>query len=90
MYWHLDEDQRFLVEAARDYARAELIAKDRVWDATEQSLADELPALAEMGFMNMRVREEYGGLGCSMSVYSRILHELAYASPSVSDRKSVV
>jgi alkylation response protein AidB-like acyl-CoA dehydrogenase len=48
-----------------------------------------LPALAEMGFMNMRVREEYGGLGCSMSVYSRILHELAYASPSVSVTLSV-
>ena len=89
MFWHLDQDQRFLVEAARDYARAELIEKDRLWDETEQSLAGELPTLAEMGFMNLRIAEEYGGLGCPMVVYAHILHELAYASPSVEVSLSV-
>ena len=89
MFWHLDEDQRFLVEAARDYARAELIEKDRLWDEKEEPLTAELPALAEMGFMNLRIREEYGGLDCPMTVYAHILHELSYASPSVAVTLSV-
>jgi hypothetical protein len=85
----MDDDQRVLVEGAREYARAELIDKDRVWDAEEQSLAAELPTLAEMGFMNLRIHEEYGGLGCPMALYIHILHELSYASPSVSVTLSV-
>lgn len=89
MYWRLDDDQRMLVEAARAYARGGLIEKDRLWDATETPLTEELPVLAQMGFMNLRLSEEYGGLACPTVVYAHILHELAFASPSVAVTLSV-
>ena len=89
MYWKLDDDQRILVDAVRDYARGELIEKDGVWDKTETPLTEELPRLSDLGLMNLRIAEEYGGLACSMVVYSHIIHELAYASPSVAVTMSV-
>ncbi len=89
MEWELGDDDRMLVEGAREFARGELIAKDKVWDEKEQSLCGILPQLAEMGFMNLRIRSEYDGLDCPMEVYSHILHELAYASPAVAVDLSV-
>lgn len=75
-------DEVLLIDAARDYARAELCGLDRAWDRGEGSVADILHELAEMGFLNILVSARFGGLGCSYRTYSRILRELAYASPS--------
>ncbi len=82
-------DQAMLIEAAREFARAELLERDRAWDADESSMTEVLPQLAEMGLMNLTLSEELGGLGCSYRVYADILHELAYASPSVAVAMSV-
>jgi alkylation response protein AidB-like acyl-CoA dehydrogenase len=89
MDWELSDDDRLLVDVAREYARGELVARDKVWDEEEKSLCAILPELAEMGFMNLRIRSEYGGLECPMVVYAHILHELAYASPAVAVDLSV-
>ncbi|MHC4063354.1 MAG: acyl-CoA dehydrogenase family protein, partial [Planctomycetota bacterium] len=85
----MTDDQVMLIEAARDFARAELLERDRAWDEDESSLAEVLPQLAQMGFMNLVLPEDLGGLGCSYRVYADILHELAYASPSVAVALSV-
>jgi len=76
------EDRLALIQVARDYARAELLARDRAWDLDESSMVEVLPQLAEMGFLNLLLPEELGGLGCTYQVYADILFELAYASPS--------
>lgn len=75
-------DESLLITAARDFARAELVDLDRKWDRGEGSVADILQILAEMGFLNMILPEEVGGLNCGYLTYSRILHEISYASPS--------
>ena len=85
----LTEDQEMMVEAAREYARGELLELDRSWDEDETSMATVLPQLAEMGFMNLVASEELGGLACSYRLYADILHEIAYASPSVAVGLSV-
>ena len=41
-----------LVEAAREFARGELLQRDRAWDTGGANLSEVLPQLAEMGFMN--------------------------------------
>ena len=85
----LDEEQELLIGGARDFARSELLERDRRWDETDGTVADVLPALAEMGFMNVCIPQELGGLGCSYETYVRILHEIAYASPSTAVTLSV-
>ncbi len=85
----LSEDHQLLVHTVRDYARGELLARDRAWDKTEESCCALLPELAEMGLLGLRVPEEFGGLACPMVAYANIIRELAYASPSVAVTLSV-
>ncbi len=89
--WNLTvtAEEAVLIEAAREFARGELLARDRAWDVDETTLVEMLPQLAEMGFMNLCVPEELGGLGCSYRVYADILAEISYASPSVAVALSV-
>ena len=85
----LDEEQKLLIGGARDFARSELLERDRRWDETDGTVAEVLPTLAEMGFMNVCIPQELGGLGCHFETYIRILHEIAYASPSTAVTLSV-
>ncbi len=65
------DDQAVLIEATREFARGELLALDRAWDADESPMTEVLPRLAEMGLMSLTVPEELGGLGCSYRVSRR-------------------
>ena len=82
-------DQALLVSAARDFARAELLDRDRQWDQGRGSVTDVLPMLAEMGFLNIISPVDTGGLGCDYRTYASILHEISYASPSTAVTLSV-
>ena len=82
-------EERALVEAARQFAREQLLELDRRCDRDEGSICSALPQLAEMGFLALRLPEQYHGLGCTRMVYAAILHELAYASPSAAVTLSV-
>ena len=75
-------DEALLISAARDFARAELLERDRQWDRGQGSVADVLPLLADMGFLNIILPEDVGGLGCTYRTYAAILHEISYAAPS--------
>lgn len=85
----LNEEQELLVGGARDFARSELLERDRRWDETDETVVEVLPTLAEMGFLNICIPQELGGLGCSYETYVRILHEISYASPSTAVTLSV-
>lgn len=88
-YVELGEDQAALIEAAREFARGELLPLDRKWDEDESSVAEVLPTLGGMGLLNMLVPEELGGLGCSYSTYAAILHEISACSASTAVTVSV-
>lgn len=79
----LNEDHAVLVSAVRDFARAELVERDRHWDRTEASCCVELGPVYEMGLMGLRVPEAAGGLECPMVPYGHIIRELAWASASM-------
>ncbi|MFO0839564.1 MAG: acyl-CoA dehydrogenase family protein [Phycisphaerae bacterium] len=83
------EENAALVQAVRDFARAELTERDAQWDREERSCCTELDPLYEMGLMGLRVPEEHGGLACPMPVYAAIIRELSYASPSIGVTVSV-
>ena len=79
----ISEDHRVLIEGVRDYARGELLERDREWDRTEASCCELLDQFAEMGLLGLRVPEDDGGVALPMLPYAHIIRELAYASPSV-------
>ncbi len=83
------EEQDLLVGGAREFARSQLLERDRRWDETGEPLTEVLPQLAEMGFLNICIPQELGGLGCNYETYLRILHEIAYASPAAAVTLSV-
>ncbi len=78
----LDADHAALIDTVREFARGELLPRDRRWDEHESSVVEVLPQLAEMGLLSLLVPEELNGLGCSYSTYAAIIHELAVYSPS--------
>jgi len=82
-------DQALLIRAARDFARAELLERDREWDRGKGNVDDVLPTLAEMGLLNIVLPEDTGGLNCDYRTYASILHEVSYASPSTAVTLSV-
>jgi alkylation response protein AidB-like acyl-CoA dehydrogenase len=77
------DDHLTFVLAVRDYARKELLERDREWDRTETTCCTSLGPLYEMGLMALRVPEEFGGVACPMVPYAHIIRELACASPSI-------
>lgn len=85
----VSSEERALVEGARQFAREQLLELDRRCDRDEGSICSALPQMAEMGFLALRLPEQYHGLGCTLTVYAAILHELAYASPSAAVTLSV-
>lgn len=79
----LAEEHEVLVETVREFARAELVERDRQWDRDESSCCAALGPLYDMGLMALRVPEAAGGLECPMVPYAHIIRELAWASPSI-------
>ena len=78
----IDDDHRLILDAVREFARAELLPLDRRCDTDESSIVQVLPKLAEMGLLNMCVPMELGGLGLPYRIYAAVIHELAIWSPS--------
>jgi alkylation response protein AidB-like acyl-CoA dehydrogenase len=78
----LTHDESALLEGTREYARNELLPRDRRWDRGESSVVEVLPQLAEMGLLNLLVPVDAGGLGCSYPIYAALIHELAVWSPA--------
>jgi alkylation response protein AidB-like acyl-CoA dehydrogenase len=68
---------------ARDFAANEIAPHSEAWDA-QRALPEELfRSLAELGFMGMRIPEEYGGLDLDLPTYLLVLEEIARADASV-------
>ncbi|NOY14424.1 MAG: acyl-CoA/acyl-ACP dehydrogenase, partial [Deltaproteobacteria bacterium] len=59
----LTEEQKLIQDTARAFAAAELapVAAELDRGENQQVFFDNLKKLAELGFMGLNVREEYGG-----------------------------
>jgi len=68
---------------ARDFAEGELRPYAAAWDAARAVDDAVFGKLAELGFLGMRVPEEYGGLGFDTSTYLLVLEELARGDAAV-------
>ena len=63
MHLELNEEQRLIQETAREFAAGELepVAGELDRGGDRQIYYDNLKKLAELGFMGLNVKEQYGG-----------------------------
>lgn len=77
MDFSLTDDQKALVGAAADFARAELAEHAADWDARAHFPVDVIRRAGEAGFLGIYTPEEQGGLGLSRLDASLIFEQLA-------------
>lgn len=72
----LNEEDRLIMETARDYAQAKLeprALKGNTEEYFDQSIAKEM---GEMGLLGINIPEEYGGAGASYTAYGLVAREV--------------
>ncbi len=86
----LTEEQRQILEVARDFARDVLRPGAGRRDESEGTFDREpVDRLGELGFLGMLIPEEYDGLGLDMLTYLFALEEIAWGDASVAVSMSV-
>lgn len=91
MYLELTEEQKLIQETARDFARAELepVAARLDREDDRPAFLNNLRKLAELGFMGLNVKEEYGGAAAGTVAFSVAMTEIARACASTAVTVSV-
>ena len=87
----LNEEQKLIQQTAREFAEVELAPTAAQLDqgGDQQPFFDNLLKLAELGFMGLNVREEYGGTEAGVVAFSVALTEVARACASTAVTLSV-
>lgn len=87
----LNEEQKLIQETAREFAAAELapVAAELDRGGDPEIFYANLKKLAELGFMGLNVRDEYGGSEAGVVAFSVAITELAKACASTAVTVSV-
>ena len=87
----LNEEQKLIQDTARDFAKAELEPSAAALDAggDQQIFYDNLLKLAELGFMGLNVRDQYGGAEAGTIAFSVAMTEIARACAATAVTVSV-
>ncbi|MCO6495276.1 MAG: acyl-CoA dehydrogenase [Bacteroidetes bacterium] len=89
MDFQLSEEQKAVVEAARDFAQTELLPGVIERDINETFPAEQIKKLGKLGFMGMMVSPQYGGSGMDCVSYVLAMEEISKVDASVSVCMSV-
>ncbi|MDH3455134.1 MAG: acyl-CoA dehydrogenase family protein, partial [Desulfuromonadales bacterium] len=91
MFLDLNEEQNLIRETAREFAAAELAPIAAALDRGEQHelFLGNLKQLAELGFMGLNVKADYGGSEAGVIAFSVALTEIARACASTAVTVSV-
>ncbi|KKC99054.1 acyl-CoA dehydrogenase family protein [Photobacterium halotolerans] len=82
MDFELNEDQRAFEDAARQFAREQLLPMAASWDEMSTFPKDVLRNAGEMGFLSLYTPVEHGGMGLSRLDASVIFEQLAMGCTS--------
>ena len=77
MDFALNDDQRAIQDAARQFAEAELAPHSAEWDETKHFPVDVMRLAAEMGFCGIYTAEEHGGMSLGRVEAALIFEELS-------------
>lgn len=89
MLFQFSEEQLMIKNAARDFARTECLPGVINRDEKQELPRAQLLKLAELGFMGMMVKPEYGGAGMDTISYVLAMEEISKIDASVSVAMSV-
>ena len=89
MNFQLNEEQIAVRNAARDFARTELLAGVIERDEHQIFPGEQIRKLGELGFMGMMTSPEYGGSGMDTVSYVLAMEEISKIDASVSVCMSV-
>jgi butyryl-CoA dehydrogenase len=91
MFLDLSEEQKLIQDTARDFAKAELEPVAAALDQSDDRapLLANLKKLAELGFMGLNVKEQYGGTEAGVVAFSVAITEIARACASTAVTLSV-
>lgn len=84
MDFSLTEEQRMVRDAARDFARTELLPGVIERDEKQEFPKEEVGKMGELGFMGMMVDPKYGGSGLDTLSYVLVMEELSKIDASAS------
>jgi len=82
MDWELDETQRMVQEAARDFATRAILPRARDIDRDATIPREILKGLADLGLFGVNVPESLGGAGAGTIAYSLAMTEIGRACAS--------
>ncbi|MGB3210121.1 MAG: acyl-CoA dehydrogenase family protein [Desulforhopalus sp.] len=87
----LTEEQKLIQETARNFAMSELepAAAELDRGADDSAFYDNLKKLAELGFMGLNIKDEYGGSEAGVIAFSLAITEIAKACASTAVTVSV-
>jgi len=89
MMFELNEEQLMIQKAARDFARTECLPGVIERDEKQKFPHEQITKLAELGFLGMMVKPEYGGAGMDTISYVLAMEEISKIDASVSVVMSV-
>jgi len=89
MDFSLNEEQKLIQEAARDFAQTELLAEVIERDDAQRFPTEEIKKLGELGFLGMMVDPKYGGSGLDTLSYVLAMEEISKIDASTSVVMSV-
>lgn len=84
MDFSLSEEQLMIRDAARDFARTELLPGVIERDTHQQFPAEQVKKMGELGFLGMMVDPKYGGGGMDSISYVLVMEELSKIDASCS------
>ena len=83
MEFQLSEEQLMIQQAARDFAVNECLPGVIERDDLQKFPKEQIEKLADLGFMGMMVKPEYGGSGMGYQEYSVIIQEISKVCGSI-------
>src|SRR6202012_1380373 len=84
MYFDLSEEHLMIRQAARDFARTELLPGVIERDEHQKFPAEQIKKLGELGFLGLMTSPEYGGAGLDTVSYVLAMEELSKVDASAS------
>src|ERR1700735_693833 len=84
MYFDLSEEQLMIRQAARDFAKKELLPGVIERDEHQKFPAEQIKMLGDLGFLGMMVSPKYGGSGLDTVSYVLVMEELSKIDASAS------
>ncbi|MBS1656202.1 MAG: acyl-CoA dehydrogenase [Bacteroidetes bacterium] len=89
MMFELNEEQLMIQKAARDFAQTECLPGVIERDEHQKFPREQIEKLADLGFLGMMVKPEYGGAGMDTVSYVLAMEEISKIDASVSVCMSV-